>query len=326
MQNMPKIVVSAMGFGRASPDAVDRLKKIAQLDLNTANVRYQEADFLEKLADAEVLIAGTEKISNRVLFEAKNLKLIARVGVGLDNIDLNVAKAHEISIAYTPEAPTQAIPEFTLSLMLNLVKNLHCVDRKMHQGEWYRPMGKMLSSLKVGIVGAGKIGSSLIHLLARAFPGIALYFYDPYVDGDDLAAVKCGLPELFQNCDMISLHLPLNEKTKGLVDAELLKSMKAGSYLVNTSRGGIVDEAALAALLAERHLAGAALDVFETEPYDGPLSILENCLLTAHIGSLTQEVRGLMEQQVAEDVCRFLQGKPLLRPVPGFDYNKRETV
>ena len=118
----------------------------------------------------------------------------------------------------------------------------------------------------------------------------------------------------------MSLHLPLNDQTGGLVDGGLLSSMKKESYLINTSRGGIVDEAALYQSLKNNHLAGAAIDVFENEPYHGPLAELDNCLTTSHIGSLTQEVRALMEEQVVEDIESFICGQPFIRPLDGFNF------
>ncbi len=318
---MHNILVSNIGFCSKSPNLLKELQNFGNVFLNTEGIRYTEKDFIEHISDADVLIAGTEKITRSVIEHAPHLKLIARVGVGVDSIDLEAAKEKKISISYTPDAPSEAVPEFTLALILNLLKQISASDRKMHQKIWHRPMGHMLSSLKVGIVGAGKIGAKIIQLIKLIVPSSDILFYDPYVEFTE-HATKCSIEHLFRESDLISLHLPLNAKTKGLVGGKLLSLMKKESYFVNTSRGGIVDESILYQMLKSNHLAGAAIDVFETEPYQGRLTELENCLLTSHLGSLAQEVRDLMEEQVVEDVVRFLKGEPLLRPLNEFNFTR----
>ena len=177
----------------------------------------------------------------------------------------------------------------------------------------------MLSSMTIGIVGIGKIGNKVINLINAIAPTARILFYDKYVQKHSVAK-KIGLEKLFQISDIISLHLPLNEETVGLVNQDLLQQMRSGSFLINTARGKIVDEHSLYVQLKNGHLGGAALDVFEEEPYQGPLCDLENCLLTSHIGSMTREVRELMEEQVVEDVERFFSGQKLLRPLNGFEF------
>lgn len=316
---MLKVVASLVGFGQSSPDALGLLKDHVTLHLNEKGQRYDEKALIEVIHDADIIVAGTEKISKTVLDQATKLKMIARVGVGVDSVDLEAAREKKISIIYTPEAPSEAIPEFTLGLMLNLIKGIHMSDRKMHQGGWQRPMGTTLSSMTVGVVGAGRIGANLIKNLKALYPTLSIYFYDPYVE-KVTGAIKLDLDQVFEMCDLVTLHLPLNEQTRRLVTQHHLLKMKKGSYLINTARGGIVDEAALYDALNSGHLAGAALDVFEMEPYGGPLATLDNCLLTSHIGSMTREVRALMEDQVSEDIMRFVQNKPLLRALPGYNF------
>lgn len=316
---MFKIFISNINFGEASPDALKALVKQAEVIENLEKRRLMELDLIEKMGSIDILIAGTERITQSVMENSPHLKLIARVGVGVDNIDLDYAKKRKISISYTPDAPSESVPEFTLALMLNLLKGISVSDRKMHQKVWERPMGRTLASMKVGIVGAGKIGKKVIQLIKSIAPLVEILFYDPHVESL-LSAKKCALETVFKECDIVSLHLPLNDKTQGLVNIELLKQMKKNSYLINTSRGGIIDEQALYHLLWNKHLAGAAMDVFEVEPYDGDLATLDNCLLTSHIGSMTEETRGLMETQVAEDVLRFINNQSLLRPLDGFNF------
>jgi D-3-phosphoglycerate dehydrogenase len=318
---MLNVLISNIGFGDASPHALALIRQKAQVVENHAKHRFSEDDFISRMSDTHILIAGTEKISRRVLEQAPNLKLISRVGVGVDNIDLDYAKERRINVVYTPQAPSEAVPEFTLSLILNLIKGISRADHQMHNGTWFRPMGRMLSSMKIGIVGAGKIGSKVIDLIKAIAPSTEILFYDPYLDFH-ANAEKCDLSTLLKKSDIVSLHLPLSAATTNLLDANELSQMKSGSYLINTSRGGIVNEEALYLNLHSKHLAGAALDVFEVEPYNGKLAELDNCLLTSHIGSLTHEVRALMENQVAEDVVCFIENKPLIRALEGFNFGE----
>lgn len=318
---MHRVLVSNIGFGNASPESLKTLQNLGSVILNNEGIRFGEQDFIKRITDTQILIAGTEKITKNVLTHATNLKLIARVGVGVDNIDLDCAKKKMISISYTPDAPSEAVPEFTISLILNLLKGIHISDRKMHEKTWHRPMGRMLSSMKIGVVGAGKIGNRVIQLLKLISPSSEIFYYDPQIKFIK-HATNCDLDEIFRQSDIVSLHLPLNNQTKNLVGMDRLRLMKKGSYLVNTSRGGIVDEIALYEKLKNNHLAGAAVDVFATEPYQGVLTELDNCLLTSHIGSLTQEVRALMEEQVVEDVIRFIKSEPLLRPFEDFNFTR----
>lgn len=316
---MLNILVSNIGFGVASPESLVKLQNLGNVTLNENSIRFKEQDFFEMISSVDVLIAGTEKITRSVIEQAKNLKLIARVGVGVDNIDLDSVRENKISICYTPKAPAESVPEFTLSLILNLIKNIHISDRKMHEKIWHKPMGRMLSSMKVGIVGAGKIGAKVISLIKLTSPKTEILFYDPCLESVE-HAVKCDIERLFRESDIVSLHLPFSNQTKGLVDGDFLNMMKKGSYLINTSRGGIVDEVALYKSLKNKHLAGAAIDVFEHEPYSGPLTELDNCLTTSHMGSLTREVRALMEEQIVEDIERFISGYSLIRSLDGFNF------
>ena len=309
---MYKILISNSGFGDACQEALNLLKKNAQVIENIEKIKFSETDFFNhQIHDVDILIAGTEKISKNVIDRASKLKLIGRVGVGVDNIDLECTRARKINISYTPDAPSMAVPEFTVALILNLIKGISFSDCKMHHKIWYRPMGRTLSACKLGIVGAGKIGAKVINLMTTLEPSLKVFFYDPHIESVENAQ-KISLNDLFQSCDIISLHLPLNKVTKNLINKNLLNKMPQGSYLVNTSRGGIVDEASLYDAL-RKNLAGAAIDVFEKEPYNGNLCELENCILTSHIGSMTRETRTLMETQITEDVLNFINNKPLVR-------------
>lgn len=318
-----KILISNAGFGACNPRALTLLKERFEVIENETGLRFDETQFLKSSEGVSAIIAGTEKITSRVIADSKHLKLIARVGAGVDSVDLPAAKEQRVSITYTPDAPAMAVPEFTLALMLGLVRKVATSDRAMHRGEWLKPAGDSLGDLHIGIIGAGKIGRRVIEMLCAMYPGIRISYYDPSAAAV-AGAHKSNLHTIIQESDILSLHVPLMDSTRNMLNEKTIKSMKPGSYIVNTSRGGIVDEKALYDALKQGHLAGAALDVFEQEPYKGNLGELENCLLTAHIGSLTRQVRAVMEQQVAEDVVSFFEAQKLSRPLSGYDFIKKE--
>ena len=175
---MLKILVSNISFGESYPEAINILSKQATIYLNEKSVRYSEEQFVDLIKDIDILIAGTEKITKPIIQAANKLKLIARVGSGVDNIDLEEANRKNISICYTPDAPSMAIPEFTLALMLNLIKGISYSDRNMHANIWHRTFGRNLSECAIGIFGCGKIGKELVKLLSTMHKDIKLYFYD----------------------------------------------------------------------------------------------------------------------------------------------------
>lgn len=318
---MRNVLIANIGFGKSYPQALNTLKEHAHVIENLDGIRFQESDFFEKLHGIDVLILGTEKITPDIIKQSHDLKLIARVGSGIDNIDTKAAMNQKISITYTPTAPKISVPEFTLALMLNLLKGIHISDRRMHQKDWVRPMGQMLSSMVCGIIGAGNIGKEVIKKIKVISPETEILFFDPFVNVIE-SAKKVELNELARTCNIISLHVPLVTQTLKIINKSFLEKMKKGSYLINTSRGEVVDEKALYEALKSGHLQGAALDVFEIEPYNGDLMCLENCILTSHIGSMVKESRALMEQQIVEDVVRFFHKQELLRPLRGFDFTR----
>ncbi|XP_022777962.1 uncharacterized protein LOC111319456 [Stylophora pistillata] len=319
---MIKIFISNIGFGITSPDALIRLKKYGTIIRNDKNKRFNADELASCVANCDILIAGTEPITKKVFDKASSLRLIGRVGVGLDNIELEAAKHKKTTIIYTPDAPSYAMAEFTLSLMLNLIKNISIINNYMHNGQWMRFYGKQLSSLTIGIIGVGRVGRKVISLLKSSFPNLKILMYDPYnvenIEGVD----RCSLIHLIKKTDIVSLHLPRTLETTHLLNKNNIFKMKKGSYLINTSRGEVVDEKILYDALKSGHLAGAALDVFEQEPYMGPLKEINNCILTSHIGSMTYEARALMEKQLVDDVINFITGQTLKYPVPNFDFSK----
>ncbi len=281
-----------------------------EVKLNPFAARLTEDQVIELLGtDTIGLIAGLEPLTKNVLQAAKSLKVIARVGTGLDSVDLATAKQLGITVLNTPDAPTKAVAELTLAHILGLLRNVSQADRQVRVGVWKGLMGSLLETKTVGIVGFGRIGKRVATLLS-AF-GASVIISDAQVSKSVYPNVE--LDELCIKSDILSLHLPYNEATHHIINEKNLNLMKKGSYIVNISRGGLVDETALLAALKSGHLAGAALDCFEQEPYEGELRNLETVQITAHMGSYARETRDLMEQEASRLLVDALHEKNLLK-------------
>jgi len=294
--------------------------------INPYNRKLTEAELKNEMSNAEALIAGTEPITRAVMEKAPKLRHISRVGVGLDNIDLAEAKKRQISISYTPDAPAPAVAEFTIGLMLSLLRQIHSTNIKMHNSEWHRFLGRRIADVTIGIIGAGRIGTRVLRR-TKSFgtPRILVNDILPSLElNREFKLEWVSKDTIFQEADLISLHVPLTTETRGLVGDRELAMMKSDALLINTSRGGIINEASLYKSLKEEKIGGAAIDVFEKEPYDGPLKDLPNCLLTSHMGSMSVDCRTRMEIEATEEAIRFLKGKPLLSPVPREEYELQE--
>jgi D-3-phosphoglycerate dehydrogenase / 2-oxoglutarate reductase len=251
--------------------------------------------------DVVGMIAGVEPLTQPVLQNAKSLRVISRCGAGLDNVDMGAAHARGISVCNTPDAPAAAVAELVIGLMLACLRHLPVQDRAIRAGRWDRPMGGLLSTQAVGLIGYGRIGQRVAQL-ASAF-GAHVQYHDPAHDK------SVSLHDLLTQSDIISLHLPYHVDTHHLLDMQNIQIMKKGAILINAARGGLVDEAALEQALQSGHLAAAAVDVFEQEPYCGPLAALENVVLTPHIGSYARETRTMQEREAATNLLNHLVQK-----------------
>lgn len=249
------------------------------------------------------IIAGIEPLTRNVLEKASGLKVVSRCGIGLDSVDLQAAAELGIKVTNTPDAPTPAVAELAIALILALLRKICLMDRQIRSGRWERPMGSLLAGKTVGIVGCGRIGTYVARL-ARSF-GCNVMGYDPYIKENSFCAL-CDLETLLRESDIITLHIPISRENHHLISRDRIFAMKKGAVLVNTSRGGLVDEEALYEALVKEHISGAALDCFENEPYSGPLTRLENVLLTSHVGSNAREARLVMEQQALDNLIRAL--------------------
>jgi D-3-phosphoglycerate dehydrogenase len=248
--------------------------------------------------------------------------LIAHTGIGLDNIALDAARARRIAVTYTPSAPSPAVAEMVIGQMLGLLRKTLQADRGMRQGVWKRWIGRRLGELTVGIIGVGRVGRLVIQHL-EGFKPPRILANDLILDEEFARWTGCIWSDketIFREADIISLHVPLTKQTRHMVGARELDLMKPDVIIVNTSRGEIIDEAALVAALRSRPRLSAAIDVFEQEPYSGELTTLENCLLSCHMGSCTHDCRLQMELEAAQEVIRYFRGEPFATPVPEEEY------
>ena len=320
----PRVLITTLPFGERDRRPL-ALLDAAGLDavINPLGRKLQPGELDGLLDGFQALIAGTEQITAETFDKAADLKVIARVGIGLDSVDLVAARERGVAVAYTPDGPSTAVGELTIGLMIDLLRGVAVADRALRAGTWRRIMGRRLAESTVGVIGAGRIGKLVIRHLAGGFPGVRILAND--LKPDSAFGAKHGVTwadkeRIYREADVITLHVPLTGKTRGMIGEREIATMKPAVCLVNTARGGIIDEANLAAALDARRIAGAALDVFETEPYDGGLARRGNCLVTCHMGSMSEDCRARMETEAAEEVVRFFSGAPFQNPIPEEEY------
>lgn len=317
------VLITTSPFAENNPAALRLLEaeRIAY-KLNPFNRRLQEGEIAGFIGPYEVVIAGTEPITAAVLDRAPQLKLLAHTGIGLDNIDLEAARARGIAVTYTPSAPSPAVAELVIGQMIALLRKTAQADRGMREGRWNRWIGRRLANATVGVIGVGRVGRLVLEHLQGFKPG-RIFINDIVQDealADRYGCVWTDKETIFREADIITLHIPLTPQTRKLIGPGQLGIMKSDAILINTSRGPIVDETALAGALQARPDFSAAIDVFNQEPYKGPLASFDNCLLSCHMGSCTEDCRLQMETEAAMEVVRYFRGEPFATPVPEAEY------
>jgi D-3-phosphoglycerate dehydrogenase len=259
----------------------------------------------EHLPQVEAMLAGGERLSPELIALAPGLRVIARTGVGYDLIDVPTATQRRIAVTITPGTNQESVAEQTMGLILALLRRIVSNDRIIHGGSWDRRLVEPVRGKTLGLIGLGRIGQA-VATRAKAFAMRVLAF-DPVVNPEFAARQEVGLvtlPELLEQSDIVSLHVPLTEATRRMVDANFLARMKPGSYLINTARGGIVDETALVRSLTTGHLAGAGLDVLNLEPPErnNPLLGLPHVILSPHIAGTDTQSMSDMADMAAQTV------------------------
>ena len=321
---MHKVLITTVPFGSEDQKPINLLqRKDVDFLINPLGRKLAEEDLLDLAPNFDIIIAGTEPITSRVMRASESLKMIARVGVGLDSVDLKAAKQRGVVVTYTPEAPAPAVADLALGSIITLLRCANLANAEMKQGKWHRFFGRRLECSTVGVIGIGRIGRRLVDLLQRLGTKRILV-HDVNFDQilcEKLNLEQVSLDQLLIESDVVSIHVPLTKDTLNMIDTPQLNMMKKDAVLVNTARGGVVNESALYEVMKSGQLLSSAIDVFEEEPYEGVLSSLANCFLTSHMGSMSIDCRVRMEVEATEEVIRFIDGKKLRNEVPASEYN-----
>lgn len=269
-------------------------------------------ELIAKVKDYDVIIVRSRtKITKEVIDNATKAKIIARVGVGLDNIDTAEAQKKNVEVINAGEASVNAVSELVLGLMLSMSRNLSTANNATKQGKWIKKdlIGVELKGKYLGIIGLGKIGRNVARLARGLRMNLIGYDVVP-IDknfAQEVSLITTDLKTLIESSDYITCHVPYTEQTKHLINNEMLSKMKNGSYLINTSRGEVIDEQALVDCLKNKKIGGAALDVYETEPpTNKELLELDNLICTPHIGAQTKEGQELASSVIAEKIIQRL--------------------
>lgn len=306
-----KILVATRSFGSTSPKPWDVLTEagceIVKADMSQ---KMTEAHLIELLQGVDGAIIGVVPMSAHVMEHSPNLKVVSMHGVGVDHIDLTAAAQKGVVIAICLGANDQSVADLTIGLMVSIARDILSVDKAVRSGGWGAHAGSEMWNKTLGLIGLGRIGRGV----ARRALGfdMRVLAYDPYVQVEEVGnggISLVSLDELLRIADFVSLHAALNDETRHMIGAAQLQAMKPSAYLINTSRGALVDEKALYAALVEKQIAGAALDVYDPEPpKNNPLLELENVVVTPHIGAHTRESIERVGVMAAENVLRTLQG------------------
>ena len=302
---MPKVLIA----DKLSKAAVD-VFRLNGIDVDVA-VGASASDLKARIADCDGLaVRSATKVTARLLEAAPNLKVVGRAGVGVDNIDVAAATARGVVVMNTPFGNAITTAEHTIAMLMALARRVPAADRSTRSGNWEKSrfVGVEVAGKVLGLVGCGNVGS----IVASRAQGLKMrvIVYDPYVSPEraaELSVEKVELDELLSRADFVSLHVPLTDQTRGMIDADALASMKPGARVINCARGGLVVESDLGAAIESGHIEGAALDVFAVEPAtDNPLFALEQVIVTPHLGASTAEAQENVARQIAEQMADFL--------------------
>ena len=292
-----KVLVAPSSFGDCGSQPLDRLRQHGyDLIMNPFGRKLTAGEVIELARDCVGIIAGVEPLTAEVMSQLPNLLCISRCGVGVESIDLVEAKARGIVVRNTPDGPTRAVAELTVGLALALLRRIPLADRNVRSGIWKKNIGNLLLGKTVGIVGLGRIGRAVAELFVCM--GCTVQATDPFPNAAWLgqhSVSAISLENLLCQSDIVSLHLSLEAGSKPVVGKRELALMKRSALLLNLARGEAVDEPSLYRALLEGRIAGAALDVFTSEPYCGCLVELDNVVLTPHLGSYASESKLRME-------------------------------
>jgi len=307
-----KILITPRSFASISDKSIKMLtEKGYEVQRNNTGRPYKKEEMLKLIKDVDGIIIGIDELSAEIIEEANALKVISKYGIGLDNVDINMATNKKIIVTSTPTANLDAVADLAFGLILSLARRIPEADKKTKSGAWEKIIGKSVWEKTIGIIGLGKIGKQVVKR-AKGFEMNILVFD---IVEDKKFAQKFGikyvnLEELLRKADYITIHIPLNDATRNMISYEEFEKMKKGAFLINTSRGGIVDEEVLYNALMNNKLRGAALDVYNNEPpRESTLKELDNVIMTPHIGAYTEKAIENMSIQAAQNLIDVLEGR-----------------
>jgi D-3-phosphoglycerate dehydrogenase len=296
----------------ADTPAMNKLRSFASsLVFNPTGKPLSEDGLIPLLDGCEGCIAGLDNFSAKVMDSAGSLKVISRYGIGVDQVDLATAKAKNIVVCNTPGANANAVADLAFALLLNIARKVTILDRKTREGQWPRSNGIEIYGKTIGILGLGATGKAV----ARRATGFSMKIiaYDPFIDMEfarSYGVISTDFDTVIRKADFLSLHLPLTDLTRHEISVDVMKSMKKGAIIINTARGGLIDESAAYELLVSGHLGGLGLDVYEEEPPKKmPLFDLENVVLTPHTAAHTAEAIAAMADMAVQNLINVLSGK-----------------
>ncbi|MDR0494456.1 MAG: phosphoglycerate dehydrogenase [Treponema sp.] len=305
-----RILVTPASFSPVTgAPAMDQLRAFAdELVFNPHQRPLTQDELIPLLEGCEGCIAGLDPFDRRVIESAKTLKVISRYGAGIDNVDAAAAKENNITVCNTPGVNAEAVADLSFGLMLCLARKLPHMDRSTREGGWDRSIGVELYKKTIGILGFGAVGKAV----ARRAAGFSMRILanDPLLNAENApqhGVIAADFDKLLRESDILSLHLPLNRETRNIISAGVMRSMKKGAFLINTARGGLLDEAAAFDLLKSGHLGGLGLDVYETEPLkNSPLFALDNVIFTPHTAARTAEATAAMAALSVQNLINAL--------------------
>lgn len=304
-----KVLASPSSIGQIASDPFDILEANGyEVVKNPYGRRLTEDETIELAKDCVGIVAGVENLNSKVIDALPNLKCISRVGVGMDSVDILYAESKGIQVLNTPNGPTRAVAELTLGLTMSLLRKIPNAHYDLKNKVWKKQTGNLLFEKKVGILGLGRIGrmtAEIFRALGNPVAGYDLYPNEKWAkeNGVDILDLK----ELLATCDIVTIHVPAKVDGSAVITKAELDLLKDDAFLINVSRGGVIDEDALYKVLKSGKLSAVALDVFSHEPYSGPLCEVENVVLTPHIGSYAKEGKLKMEVNAAQNLIKALK-------------------
>lgn len=305
---MNKVLLSPSSFGECGLQPIELLENAGYTVINNPYKRkLTEAEAIELAKDCVGIVAGVEPLTAAVMDALPDLKVISRVGVGMDSVDLDHAAKKGIKVLNTPDGPTRGVAELTLAMTFAMLRKIPQADAAMKNKVWKKQTGNLIINKKIGVIGLGRIG----RMVAGLFRGIGnpVMGFDLYPDtawAEQAGVEIADFETVISQADIITVHVPGNADKSAVIGAKEFEKIKDGAFLVNIARGGVVDEEALYNALKSGKLSSAAVDVYNKEPYDGPLCELDNIILTPHLGSYATEGKLQMEIDAAQNLIDAL--------------------